>query len=252
MAQPPAQSAPPVRPLYSPLQVGLATLLGWPIAGSALLSANYRKLGDRDAASMVFFLGMLGTAMLMSLLFILPRSAGSAAALIGMPAFGMYLIAGSAQGAACARSRRAGAPGGSWAWAVGIGLACGLATLGLLAAFPPDEAAAVVGTVTVAPGEEVQFTRAATESRAQRLGQFLKEIGYFNAKWPKTVRLDKRRGTFLISFALKAGRWRNPNHVRVFREMCADMASRVFDGHPIELRLCNRDMEPKKTLRPPS
>lgn len=230
--------------LYSPTQVALATFLGWPIGGASLLAANYRRRGHHDPASMTFFFGMLGTAVLMCVYYLLPRTAPAIAGLIAVPAFAMGLIAHLIHGAACRT-----APLGSWRWTAIIGVLCGIATTTLLLAFPPDDLAADLRSVHITVGERVQHARGATERDARRLGQFLQSVGYFDGRGPKTVRLTRPRGTYLVAFALKDGRWRNPNTVRLFRTLRTDIVDSVFGGHPVEVRLCDRSMRTKKTLR---
>jgi hypothetical protein len=250
--------------LYSPAQVGVATLLGWPIAGSILLSANYQKLRHGEAAGMAFFIGMLGTAVLMSLAFVLPWNAGSLAGLVAVPPAVMCLVARLLPGGTAAPSAplRAGPSGdpqarapvphapGSWRRAVGIGLVCGAGTVGLLVAFPPRESYADLPAVSLGVGEEVEYGPGTSEADAVALGRFLKEVGYFDGQEAKTVRLVRKGEAWIVSFALKEGLWRNPNYLRVFERMREEMAERVFAGRPVELRLCNGRMEPKKTLTP--
>lgn len=49
--------------LYSPAQVGLATLLGTLLAGCILLTANYRRLGKITCAVLTLTAGFFGTAL---------------------------------------------------------------------------------------------------------------------------------------------------------------------------------------------
>src|SRR5262245_60758253 len=67
LGPPEAGEAPAVNPapwyaLFAPVQVGLATLLGGPLAGSVLLAHNSLCCGRIRAAAATLFVGLAGTA----------------------------------------------------------------------------------------------------------------------------------------------------------------------------------------------
>jgi hypothetical protein len=231
---------------YSPAQVALATLLGWPLAGAILLAVNAHRRGDRDASSMTVFIGMLSTAALMSALYILPPDVPGLASVVGFPALAAYLVARLVRRG---ESGQPPPPCASWGWTVATGLICGLATVGLVLAFPPEQADDVQ-TLQFRRGEEIRYTAGATAADARALGARLHQIGYFDGRQNKTVRLSTRDGTVVIAFVLKTGRWRNPNVIRVFRHMRADLAERIFPERPVEIHLCNDQFEAQKRLAP--
>jgi len=228
--------------------VGVATLLGWPLAGAVLLSANYRRLAHGEAAGMAIFLGMLGTAVMMSIAALVPLHAGSVAALALLPAAGMWLLARFLLVASGRQAAGSAAPEGAWPRTVLLGLAVGGLTAGLAYAYWPEP----VGTVAFGPEESVQYTGGAGKADADTLGRFLKSDGYFDGRGAKTVRLARRGQTLVVSFVVKEGLWRNPNIVEGFERLRTALSAQAFGGRPVEVRLCGERLEAKKTLRPPS
>lgn len=69
-------------PLFSPMQIASATLLGGVLAAALLVALNYRRLGRLAAATAAAALGVVGTFGQLVLLFNLPH---------GFPAVSLYL-----------------------------------------------------------------------------------------------------------------------------------------------------------------
>lgn len=65
-------SIPLTTALYSPGHVALATFLGTPLAGAAVLALNEERLGRRNAALVTILLGAIGTAVILGIAFVLP------------------------------------------------------------------------------------------------------------------------------------------------------------------------------------
>src|ERR671912_2219731 len=49
-------------PLYSPMAIMIATLLGSPVAGTAVMAINYRRLGQKRHSVLAIVAGIAGTA----------------------------------------------------------------------------------------------------------------------------------------------------------------------------------------------
>src|SRR5580700_8363532 len=93
--------------LYSPQAVGLATFLGAPVAGTAIMALNYRRLGRPASAIKAMACGIFGTAALIGLAFALPAHApGFLIALV--PIVIMIQLAKSLQGEVFDRHKLAG------------------------------------------------------------------------------------------------------------------------------------------------
>ena len=60
--------------VYTPPQVGIATFLGGPIAGSLLLASNYATLGRRSARTQALVWGVVGTAAALAVALVLPKN----------------------------------------------------------------------------------------------------------------------------------------------------------------------------------
>lgn len=69
-------------PLFSPMQIASATLLGGMLAAAALMALNYRRMGNSAAAVAFVAIGLLATVVQVQLLLDLPR---------GFPAVALYL-----------------------------------------------------------------------------------------------------------------------------------------------------------------
>lgn len=113
--------APLSEPLYTPNQVALATFLGTPLGGFVLMALNERRLGRTSVAVKTILLGVLATAVLLGLSFMLPDNFPSfpipLASVVGMRA-----IAQSRHGALLAGHFSAGGRRASGWAAAGLGL----------------------------------------------------------------------------------------------------------------------------------
>jgi hypothetical protein len=117
--------------LYSPLLVAVATLLGAPVAGCILVGHNLRALGKRSAAWQWLLWGVVGTAALLIVAYFLPDRFPNSALPIGYT-LGMYYGVKHAHGAEFdTHIATGGARASAWA-AVGVGLTCLVAILGVL------------------------------------------------------------------------------------------------------------------------
>jgi len=58
--------------LFTPGHVMLATFLGTPLGGAAVLALNERRLGRSSAVTTTLFVGVVATALLLTLSFLLP------------------------------------------------------------------------------------------------------------------------------------------------------------------------------------
>jgi hypothetical protein len=113
----------PAVALYSANQVALATFLGAPLGGAVVLALNERRLFRPRAAVIAIVLGVVASAALLGLAFLLPSGAPSGP--IGL--LPILVVRGIAQRRQRALVDAHVASGGkrasSWA-AAGIGLAC--------------------------------------------------------------------------------------------------------------------------------
>ena len=95
------------RALFSPRQMLAAAIFGSMVAGVLLLQANYRAMGRRAAANKTLVFGMLASAALMALFFVLPaRVPGTPISIATALTF--YKLADVMQGPAFFKHRAAG------------------------------------------------------------------------------------------------------------------------------------------------
>jgi hypothetical protein len=117
--------------LYSPTLITVATLLGAPVAGCILLAHNFRVLGRHSAARQWLVGGSVGTAVLLVVGYFLPDNFPNMVLPISYT-MGMHQAVKQLQGAEYASHlARGGAKGSAW-MAVGTGLACLCAIVGIV------------------------------------------------------------------------------------------------------------------------
>ena len=117
----PAPVAAPTYPLYNDQAVGLATLLGSPLAGSILMAMNYARLSQVGAAAAIVLGGLIVTGLLMVVAYNIPG--GRLTYLIPLLLmFGAKRLAEALQGRQVQQHLgRGGKLGSRWA-AAGLGL----------------------------------------------------------------------------------------------------------------------------------
>jgi|HubBroStandDraft_6_1064221.scaffolds.fasta_scaffold362914_2 hypothetical protein len=233
-AVPPATTvAVPSYRLFDPNSVFIAAIIGSPMAGVALMTLNYRRLGDRSKGTAAFLIGVAVTVLACVLGYFLPSS-GSLAVGIAIAA-GTKAAAQHWQGMALAQHQaRGGQLSSKWA-ATGVGLAF----LGILVVIIFAGALVLGGQhrVVVGTKDEVYFTGAATKDDAQALGEGLKKAGYFLDRG-FTVILSKDSDGTAISFVVKDGIWDDAAMANGYKELGRGLASDV-GGLPIKVRLVN-------------
>ena len=91
----------------------------------------------------------------------------------------------------------------------------------------------------VSDKESVSYSGSATEKDARKLGDILKQEGYFEGKKEMDVliRKDDKDGT-VISFVL-GSRWKTQEIADAFREIGEDIAGKGF-GKPLTIRLLDK------------
>jgi hypothetical protein len=96
-------------------------------------------------------------------------------------------------------------------------------------------------------GDEVYFSNDATETEAQRFGQFLQDDGFFDRPTTSQVQLVRQGERVIVSFIVTREAWSDPQILASYRSMGDDISSRLFGGRHVEVRLCDeRRMIQKK------
>lgn len=102
-----------------------------------------------------------------------------------------------------------------------------------------------VGKAMVGARDAVYYFGSASEAEAKSLGQELRAAGFFRDTGA-VVTVSKSDGT-AISFIVSEGVWDRAEAVNGFERLARQAAPSV-GGLPIQLRLLNPEMEPKKTV----
>src|SRR5262249_49182417 len=161
-----------------------------PVGAFFLLTLNYARLGKRGLAWMTVVFGLLTIAGVMAISIALPDSFPGC--FLGVPlAFILWATAKTLQGNAYdVHLSKGGAPASGWA-AVGfavLGLALYLGVFLIVFVSYEHFLGGPFGkSIDFGGGEEVYYTKGATEADARALGAFLREAGFFNGQGPKSV-----------------------------------------------------------------
>jgi len=128
-----SESTPASYKLYNSGQVFLASFLGGPLAGCALLALNARRMASRPRPGVIIILGTVLTAALFGVGFVLPKNFPSAALPVAS-SVGLRQVATQLQGARIASHVAAGGKKGSYLAAAGVGVSFLVVTLVIVAA----------------------------------------------------------------------------------------------------------------------
>jgi len=246
-----AQRSFPGYRLFDMTSIGLTTFIGSPIAGTALMAANYRRLGQPRQATIALASGIVGTAAAMALgTLYAPRTASSVGAVVLFTI--TYQTIKAIQGPAIERHLNQGGERSSRWVAFGISLVVAAALVavvfgGALAYFVGSavvhdkQSAVVIGTK-----DNILISGSATKQDALNLGEALKRSGYFKDKGV-TVLLDKAADGAAVSFVVHDGIWDRRDMVSAFEEIGREIAPSV-GGFPIKVRLADSAKNTKKEV----
>ncbi len=237
------QGPTPAYTLFDANAVGLATLLGSPVAGTSLMAVNYRRLGQAGKALTAVIVGIAVTGLVILLTWNIPRGVTFPIALALV--FAIKRSAQSLQGSALQKhTQEGGRLGSRWtAFKLGTGFLVGLVALVFLAVFIPSSMAQEP-SVVIGSKDEVYYSGSATKEEAQSLGDALKKTGYFSDRGADVLLAKGKEGT-TVSFIIKQGLWDQPGILSSFEEVGREVAPSI-GGFPIQVRLMNKTREIEK------
>lgn len=218
----------PAYTLFDSVSVALATLLGSPVAGAALMAVNYRRLGQAGRAVTTLAMGVAVTILAGWFGYKVPHvfSTGLAVGLL----LGMRSYSQMTQGAALEQHASQGGKLGSRWVASGVGVAVLAAMLGGVFLVLWETQAVDLGSkVMIGAHDAVYYSGGATEHDARALGDKLKEMGYFTDKGV-TVFLSRDPSGPVVSFTVRDGIWNDDHMVTAFEEIGAQVAALEGDG----------------------
>lgn len=234
--------------LYSPGATGLATFLGGPIAGTAIMAMNYRRLGRSASATKTILWGVLGTAGLIALSFAIGnRAPGLSLAIV--PVVVVLQLARSLQGETFSRHKVAGGKVASMWKAAGIGIASMVGLLAIIVSIAVAADLAFPSNKRLAVGSsEILYSGTATTGEAQALGNALSNDGYFGSGKTTTVLLARKNSDTTLQFVVNETAALDDNTVAIFTAITQDVAPSI-GGKPITLQLVNPQLKVLKTKK---
>lgn len=234
------------RPLYAlspPWHVALASLLGGPLGGSAVLVMNYARRDRMLPALLTATVGFWASAAA-ALAAILEPQWTTYLAIAVLAALAFTLLAWLVDGHAYRRHLGRGGATVPLHNAALIGAGC---TLAAVAAYFGVRHFAPVSEYQVSERESIYYTGTATEADAQRLARYLQDKGFLNGQ-PVTLRLHRKDDQVAVGVVLQEGGWLKPKAVAYYSRLRQDIARDVFPGQPVQLELLDSEMEVRKVV----
>ncbi len=242
-AQQPVPDPNPTIKLFDSNAVGLATLIGGPVAGSFLMALNYRRLGFMGKATVALLIGAIVTALAILIGWNLPASTKFPLALALL--FATKWLAQSLQGPTVKYHVEHGGHLGSRWTAFASGLSC-MAILFAIAfgtVYNSGGAFAASKSVVIGTKDEVYYSGSATRQDAETLGNALKADSYFSDRGADVLLAKGNDGTTL-SFVVQDKFLTQPNLLDSFEEVTRQIAP-VVGGYPVQVRIVNTAREPQ-------
>jgi len=248
-AAPTLQPVPPYR-LYDTTSIGIAAFWGSPIAGTALMAINYRRLGQHKQATWTLVAGLAGTAAAIAIgVAFLPQIPSYIQVVLPVILFVITYQTGKAlQGPIVQRHvAQGGELSSRWA-AFGLSI---VVTAALVAVIFGGFYAYYLGvaahsTVKIGAKDNVTFSGTATKQDALKLGEALKQIGYFRDQGV-SVFVAKGAGVPIVSLVVINEAWNQPDKVSAYERIGLAIAPSV-GGLPIKVRLIDGSQAVKKEM----
>jgi hypothetical protein len=231
--------------IFTPDQVGLATFLGGPLGGGALLALSHRRAGT-GRALMPLVVGVALTAASIVAAIVL----GSNLTFV-IPLAGVFAMRALAQQQAPAIEAAAGATVRASSWsAVGIAVATLVATVVVGGgAYVAYAEATEAPAIDFGHDHEVQYADGATAAEARRVGDLLNSDGVFeHAHNGMTVRLERAGGELHAKFVFRDGAWDDAD-VIAFGELVHGELAGLFPADHVAVELCDDELESHRTIR---
>ena len=227
--------------LFDSNSVGLATLIGGPVAGSFLMAVNYRRLGLMGKAVMALAIGAIVTGFAILFGWNLPSSVTFPLALALL--FVTQRLARFLQGPAIQNHlEHGGSLASRWtAFASGLGFMAVLFGVAFLTVYKSGGAFAASKSVVIGTKDEVYYSGSATKQDAETLGNALKSDSYFTDRGADVL-LTKGTDSTTLSFVVQDKFLSQPGLLGSFEEVARQVAPSV-GGYPVQLRIMNTARE---------
>lgn len=246
----PGGIAPPPYRIHSVTGVMLATFCGGPLGGSVVLAINYWRWGQKPYAVAVVAGGLLTTAVIVWLAFILPAAVPNLAFLVPQLLIG-YLAARWLQGRRIDVHRAAGGARVSPGIDALIGLGVTAVTIGpfialflavtVIGGLNPDALMNRQEYVDFGDGQLVYYYNGATRKDAQQLGEALVNGNYFNDSRPREVAISGRGTTREVAFTGADSAWDDPLNIDYVEQLSEYIAPDI-GGKPFTVVLLDPNL----------
>lgn len=234
------------RPLYTlspPWHVALASLLGGPLGGSAVLVMNYARRDQMLPALLTATAGFWATIATGLAVYLAPQWTTYLAAALLVP-LTFTLLAGIVEGRAYRRHVRHGGATVPLRDAALIGAG---ATLGVVVAFFGAREFLPDPKVQFGAGAEIYYLGQATEAEAERLGRYLEKLGGFKDR-AVTMRLTRQGNSWTLGVVVKPNAWEDEQVVASFASLRRLIAMDVFPGEPVRLEMLDDHLKLRKVV----
>lgn len=94
-------------------------------------------------------------------------------------------------------------------------------------------------------GGQLFYTTAISKDSAEKLGNYLVKIGFFNGDL-KTVQINKSGSTFEFRMVVKKGIEQDQELIKSFKLFCKELSDDVFNSAQVDIHLCDEHL---KTIR---
>jgi len=96
-------------------------------------------------------------------------------------------------------------------------------------------------------GGELYYTNAVLKADALKLGNYLKNEGFFNGE-KRTVELDKNGKTWEFRMVVQKGTENDDQYINLFGFFSLQLSKAVFNNDPVDIHLCNDKLETLKVI----
>lgn len=235
--------------LHSADSIGLATFLGSPLAGAALMAINERRVGRASAAWKTLAVGVAITGGLLALSMALPSAPSGAFGGITMG------LAYGARSTAKEWFRKATEEGriGEVRY-VSRWVAAGVALASIVVVLAVGVGAAVLTEHTIEhvelrPGANVYYD-GVTEAEARRVGDLLRAEGFFAGTRQTDVKYERVANGHALSFVVSEAQ-ATLETIREFQGVAARLQPSTDPGGTLTVRLCGPEWVAHHETRAP-
>lgn len=97
-------------------------------------------------------------------------------------------------------------------------------------------------------GGDLYYTSSVSQPEAQRLGDYLVKVGFFDGK-PKTVQLTRSGNRIEFRMVVRSGFEHNQQFIDTARQFSLELSRDVFRGGPVDVHLCDPYMNTLKVVQ---